>query len=171
MAKSTIKPKPPSMSPGEHSKWKPCRLCTTKWVTAELKFDSGSTVPTVGETLTGATSGDTGVVTEIETLLSGAWGDSDATGYLHVDTLVGNDDEQYSIFEDDELINGSTAGSDCLTADGQGNVKIWAVMYPKRLMVKEEGHWYCLWHHKFRFSPRFRDREKLVVTEEERGKE
>ena len=158
------------MSPGSHEKWKACRLCTTRWVTAELKFDSGSTLPVVGETLTGATSGDTGVVTEIETLLSGTWA-GDAAGYLHVDTLSGDDPEQYSIFSDDELINGSIGLTDMLTADGQGNVKIWAVLYPKRLMVKWRGHWYCQWHAPFRMRPILRDEEKLIITEEERGKE
>lgn len=159
------------MSPGEHSKWKPCRLCTTKWITAELKFDSGSTVPTVGETLTGATSGDTGVVTEIETLLSGSWAGGDAAGYLHVDTLSGDDAEQYSIFSDDELINGSTAGSNCLTADGQGNVKIWAILWPKRLLTRYEGKDYCPEHAGFRMRPRERDKQKLRIVEDERGRE
>jgi len=171
MGKSTIRPKPPSMSPGEHSKWKPCRLCGTRWVTAELKFDSGSTLPVVGETLEGATSGDTGVVTEVETLISGAWGDSDAAGYLHVDTLSGDDPEQYSIFTDDELINGSTAGDSCLTADGQGNIKIWAILWPKRMLTKFRGFWYCNEHLGWRTRPKLRDEDKLIVTEEERGKE
>lgn len=173
MSKVPIRPKPPNMSPGEHSKWKSCRLCTTRWATCELKYTSsgGTTVPVEDETLTGASSGHTGVVVEVETPLTGTWAGGDAAGYLTVDTLVGDDYEQGTIFEDDEAINGSTAGDDCLTADGTGIVKIWAVMYPKRLMVKEEGHWYCLWHHKFRFDPKFRDREKLVITEEERGKE
>ena len=159
------------MSPGEHSKWKACRLCTTRWKTAELKFDAGSTLPVVGEILTGDDSGDTGVVTEIETLISGAWDDDDAAGYLHMDTLSGDDPEQYSIFTDGEAINGSTALDNCLAADGQGNVKIWAVLYPKRLMVKWRGHWYCQWHAPFRMRPILRDEEKLVITEEERNQE
>lgn len=171
MSKVTIKPKSPSLSPGHHEKWKPCRVCGTKWITAELKFDNGSTLPEVGETLTGASSGDKGVVTEVETLISGAWGDSDAAGYLHVDTLSGDDPEQYSIFTDGELINGSTAGSNCLTADGQGNVKIWGLLYPKRLLIKEEGSWYCMWHHPWRFRPKKRDEDRLVINEDERNKE
>lgn len=171
MSKVTIKPKPPSMSPGHHEKWKPCRVCGTKWMTAELKFDSGSTLPIVGEILTGATSGDTGVVTEVETLISGAWADGDAAGYLHVDTLSGDDAEQYSIFSDDELINGSTAGSNCLAAEGQGNVKIWAILWPKRMLTKFRGQWYCPEHLGWKTRPKLRDEDRLVIKEDERGRE
>lgn len=171
MGKSTIKPHYPSMSPGHHEKWKPCRVCGTKWMTAELKFYDGSTLPTVGETLTGDDSGDTGVVTEIETLISGSWDGDDAAGYLHVDTLSGDDPEQYSIFTDGEAINGSTAGSNCLTADGQGNVKIWAILWPKRQLTKWRGNWYCPEHLGWRTRPKLRDEDKLVIKEDERGKE
>jgi len=173
MSKVTIKPKPPSMSPGEHSKWKACRLCTTRWKTCELKYTSSgkTTVPVEDETLTGASSGHTGVVVEVETPLSGTWAGGDAAGYLTVDTLVGDDLEQGTIFEDDEAINGSTAGDDCLTADGTGIVKVWAVMWPKSQMVKFRGFWYCNEHAGFRMRPILRDEGKITITEEERGKE
>ena len=177
MSKVPIRPKPPSMSPGEHSKWKACHLCTTyygndKWKTCELKYDSGgTTAPVEDETLTGASSGHTGVVVEVETPISGTWAGGDATGYLTVDTLVGDDLEQGTIFDDDEAINGSTAGDNCLTADGDGVVKVWAVMWPKSQMVKFRGHWYCNEHHRFRAYPILRDEGKLIITEEERNQE
>jgi hypothetical protein len=175
--KTTIKPKAPSMSPGHHEKWKTCHLCTfyhgnDKWKTCELKYDSGgTTAPVVGETLTGATSGHTGVVVEVEDPLTGSWAGGDAAGYLTMDTLVGDDDEQGTIFDDDENINGSTAGDNCLTANGDGIVKVWAIMYPKRMLTKFRGHWYCPEHYKFRAYPILRDEDKLIVTEEERGTE
>ena len=172
MSKVTLKPSPPSMSPGRHEKWKPCRLCTTKWKTCELKYDSGgTTAPVEDETLTGAISGHTGVVVEVETPLSGTWAGGDAAGYLTLDTLSGDDSEQFTIFEDDEAINGSTAGDDCLTADGDGVVKIWAVMWPKRMLTKFRGFYYCPEHAGFRMRPILRDEEKLIITEEERGTE
>ena len=174
----TIRPKPPSPSPGHHEKWKPCHLCTfyyghDKWKTCELKYTSsgGKTVPVEDETLTGASSGHTGVVVEVETPLSGTWAGGNATGYLTLDTLVGDDGEQGTIFEDDEAINGSTAGDDCLTADGTGIVKTWAVMWPKSQLTKWRGHYYCQEHLGFRTRPILRDEDKLIVTEEERGKE
>jgi hypothetical protein len=172
MSKVPIRPDPPSIFLGEHEKWKACRLCTTKWNTCELKYDSGGTTElTVGETLTGADSGHTGVVVEVETPLSGTWAGGDAAGYLTVDTLVGDDYEQGTIFEDDEAMNGSTAGDDCLTADGDGVVKIWAVMWPKRLLTKWRGFWYCPEHAGFRRRPILRDEDKLYIIEDERGKE
>jgi hypothetical protein len=172
MSKVPIRPKPPSMSPGYHEKWKACRLCTTKWTTCELKYDSGgTTAPVEDETLTGASSGHTGVVVEVEDPISGTWAGGDAAGYLTVDTLVGDDLEQGTIFEDDEAINGSTAGDNCLTADGTGIVKIWAVMWPKRMLVKWRGHWYCPEHAGFRMRPILRDEDTPVITEEERGTE
>jgi len=167
MGKTPIKPRSPWPKP-YHAKWKACSDCFSRWVTCELKFNAGSTLPPVGETLTGGNSGHTGVVTEIETLLSGTWGGGDAAGYIHLDTLSGLDEEQYTIFEDEELITGSTGS---LTADGDGQVKIWSVLYPKELMVKEDGRWYCVWHHGWRFRPKHRDEEKIKITETERGKE
>ena len=174
--KSTIKPKPPSMRPGYHEKWKACHLCTTyhgkdKWKTCELRFDSGSTKPTVGETFTGADSSHTGVVVEVETLLSGTWAGNDAAGYLTLDTLSGDDFEQGTIFEDDENINGDTAGNNCLTANGTGIVKTWAIMYPRRMLTRFRGFWYCPEHYQFRAHPILRDEETLVIIENERGKD
>jgi hypothetical protein len=137
-----------------------------------LKYDSGgTTAPVEDETLTGASSGHTGVVVEVEDPISGTWAGGDAAGYLTVDTLVGDDLEQGTIFEDDEAINGSTAGDNCLTADGTGIVKIWAVMWPKRMLVKWRGHWYCPEHAGFRMRPILRDEDTPVITEEERGTE
>lgn len=174
MSKVTIKPKPPSPSPGYHEKWKACHLCTTyygndKWKTCELKYDAGSGEPEEDEVLTGGDSEHTGVVVEVETPLSGTWAGGDAAGYLTLDTLVGDDDEQGTIFEDDESITGSSSAA--LTADGTGIVKIWAVMWPKRQLTKWRGHWYCPEHFGFRTRPILRDESKLIITEEERGKE
>ena len=176
MSKTTINPNPPSPSPGYHSKWKACHLCTfyhgkDRWKTCELRFDSGSVEPTVGETFTGADSAHTGVVVEVEALLSGTWAGGDAAGYLTLDTLSGDDSEQGTIFEDNEAINGSTAGDNCLTANGDGIVKVWAVMYPKRMLTKFRGFWYCPEHYQFRAWPILRDEETLVIIEDERGKE
>lgn len=77
----------------------------------QLSYDSGSTEPTAGDTLTGATSGATAVYVS-STITSGTWGTSDAAGVLTLTDITG-------IFEDNELINNTTTGdSDVLTADG-----------------------------------------------------
>lgn len=172
MSKTPIRPSSPW--PGKsHEKWKTCRLCSVRYKTCELKFDSGGTTePTVGETFTGNTSGDTGVVTDVQSpLISGTWAGGDAVGFITLDTLTGDDGEQLTMFQDNETITGSTTGSNVLTCNGEGQIHIGGVFYPKRLMGKYEGVWYCHWHYGFRARPKERDREKLRIREDERGKE
>ena len=172
MNKSTIKPVAPSMSPGHNEKWKTCVMCSIEDKTCELKYDAGRIAePTVGETFTGATSGDTGVVTVVQTLISGTWVGSDATGYITLDTLTGDDGEQLTMFQDNEAINGSTTGDNCLTADGEGQVNIDGIFYPRRLLVKLRGKWLCQWHYRFRTKLEHLDEQRIDVSERERGKE
>jgi hypothetical protein len=86
---------------------------TEPWITANnigsvrvrgfvLDFDSGSTEFTYGETLTGAVSGDTGVVVSW-VVTDGAWGDGDAEGVVYVEAITGN-------FNALENLNGSVGG-------------------------------------------------------------
>lgn len=172
MGKSTIKPRPPSMLPGHHEKWKTCVMCSIEDRTCELKYDSGGTTePSVGETLTGATSGDTGVVTVVQTLISGTWAGGDAVGYITLDTLTGYDGEQLTMFEDNEAINGSSAGDNCLTANGEGQVNIDGIFYPRSLRIKYKGKWMCVWHYRFRIKLEELDKQKIDTREDERGKE
>jgi hypothetical protein len=77
-------------------------------MTTTLYFDSGSTEPTVGETVTGATSAATGVVHRV-VLHSGSYGGGDAAGYIAMTTVTGT-------FQDNEILDGSTAGADFATA-------------------------------------------------------
>jgi len=61
-----------------------CETCGGSLVErCELQFVHGSVEPTVGETLTGATSGDTGVVTSV-TLEGGSWAGGDAVGTVYL---------------------------------------------------------------------------------------
>lgn len=73
------------------------------------EFISGSTKFTVGETLTGATSGETCVVAS-SLLESGVWGGGDAQGPLFVTGMSG-------AFTDGEDLNGSASGANCATLD------------------------------------------------------
>ena len=171
MSKSTVKPRPPDLSSGHHEKWKTCYHCGTELLTCELKYDSGSVEPQEDETLTGATSGNTGVVTEVEDPITGTWAGGDAAGYLTVKTPSGYDSEQLTMFEDNELINGSTAGDNCLTCDGEGQIHMNALYYPKRLMTKYEGRWMCVWHYKWKSRLEELDKQRILISEEERGKE
>ena len=147
-------------------------MCSIEDRTCELKYDSGgTTAPTVGETFTGDESGDTGVVTVVQPLISGTSAGGDATGYITLDTLTGYDGEQLTMFQDNEAINGSSAGDNCLTANGAGQVNIDGIFYPRRLLVKLRGKWYCQWHYRFRTKQENLDEQRINVSERERGKE
>ena len=77
-----------------------------------LSFTSGSTEFTVGETLTGATGGATGVVVNYYLLNTGggSWAAGDAAGVVWLSSVTGT-------FQSEDL-NGSTAGANCATASG-----------------------------------------------------
>ena len=76
-----------------------------------IPYNSGSTEFTVGETLTGATSGHTGVVVDYD-LASGTWGGGDAAGTVYVKQATG-------AFQAENL-NGSTGGANMASATGAG---------------------------------------------------
>ena len=75
-----------------------------------LDFDSGSVVPVVGETLTGATSSATGKVIWVN-VSGGTWGGGDAAGTVYLG------DCSTGCFNDDELITGSVGGVNIMTVN------------------------------------------------------
>jgi len=168
----TIRPKsewPANLS----EKWKACYWCDKKWFKAILNFDAGSVEPTDGETLTGATSGDTGVV-DRTVLLTGSYAGGDAAGFVELTSPTGADSEQGTIFEDDELINGSTGGSGILTADGDGIYQQYGIIYPKKDMIFYRGMWICRWHFEWYAKRKIWDVENRIDVaslEEGRGTE
>ena len=83
--------------------------------TGTLDYDSGgATEPTVGETITGATSGRVGTLVSYTTT-GGAWATSDAEGVMTLSDLSGP-----VVYTNDELLTGSTTGADMATANGVG---------------------------------------------------
>jgi len=167
----TIRPKSEwSKKLGE--KWKHCYYCDSLWYRAVLNFDSGSVEPTVGETLTGATSGDTGVVTD-STLTSGTYAGGDAVGWVEMSDVTGADSEQGQVFQDDETINGSTGGSDIMTANGVGIYQQYGLIFPKKDMIKYRGQWHCTEHFEWRWKRTWdeENRMNLADLEKDRGTE
>lgn len=75
-----------------------------------LDFDSGSVVPVVGETLTGATSGTTGKVMWVD-VTGGTWGGGDAVGTVYLGEC------STDCFNDNENVNGSAGGGNILTVN------------------------------------------------------
>ena len=81
----------------------------------KLSYTGGGTTEIVaGETLTGATSGATGVVVTHGTT-GGTWGGGDAAGDIYVKT------HNNSTAFQSENLNGSTAGDDCCTIGAAGS--------------------------------------------------
>ncbi len=62
--------------------------CRFKFKRTTLHFNSGSTLPVVGNYLKGDTSGDRALIVEVK-LYSGVWGTGDAAGQIVVDTVEG----------------------------------------------------------------------------------
>jgi len=147
-------------------KWTECCLCGARLRTAIVYFDSGSVEPTAdsysagewtgGETITGATSGDTGVVHRI-TRTAGAWADGDAEGVIILRSPTGYDASQLSIFENDELLNGATAGNNFATVNGTGALSISGRLIADKDIVHYQGRDYCRAHFKFKFAHEWDD--------------
>ncbi len=85
-----------SLEDNRGEKWNDCYRCGTKYKHAEVFFDSGSVEPTVGETFTGATSADTGVVVDTA-LYTGSYSGGDATGVVTLSTLTGVSKDSYTM--------------------------------------------------------------------------
>ena len=125
-------------------KYRSCTWCGDLAVRYTLQFDSGSVAPTVGETLTGDTSGDTAIVVSVD-LESGSYAAGDAAGVIEMSNGTGEDDDGY-IFNDNETVSGSTGGSNMLTANGVGSRHCYGRLYPESEMYFRNGKWYCSSH-------------------------
>jgi len=81
-----------------------------------LDYDSGgTTTPTIGETITGATSGRVGTLVSYTTD-SGTWAGGDAAGTMSLIVCSGA-----ALYTDDEPLTGSTSGANMATANGTGD--------------------------------------------------
>jgi hypothetical protein len=135
----------------ENAGWRACQVCGTKQFKGILYFDSGSVAPTVGETVTGATTGDTGVI-EAVYLRSGSYAGLDAAGCLEFSSVTGYERANYTIFQNNENLNGSTSGANFATAANIGSVVINGVLYPEQDMIEYQGQWYCRPHFFWKFG-------------------
>jgi len=135
-------------------------MCSAWYERYEMAFDAGSAEPTDGETITGGTSGDTGVVTDYS-LESGTWAGGDAAGFIELSTVTG--DSEGLAFEDNESLTGSSTF--VATANGQGFKKVYGERVPDTEMVFRDGKYWCREHYRFRFEKADRDEAKLRVEE------
>jgi len=148
--------------PDLKDKWRSCRLCeASKQTKAEIKFDQGTVEPAEDDTLTGPTSGATGVVEEVE-LLSGSWAGGDAAGYITMTSPTGIDSDGHW-GEDGETATTVAGGS--VVLDGDGTKKVYGLLYPEGDSIFD-GAYYCRWHHAFRFGPKRRDENKITANDD-----
>lgn len=148
-------------------KWDFCHLCGAKQIRALVHFDSGSVAPTDGETITGATSGDT-MVADRYVLISGTFAGGDAVGILEGTSPTGYDDVNLEIFTNDENLNGSTSGANFATVNKIGAIQISGRMIPDSELVEYQGKKYCRSHFKFKFQTDFWEDFKVDRTEGDR---
>lgn len=76
----------------------------------EIHFNSGSTEPSVGDTISGATSGSTAVVHRVE-LVSGLWADGDAAGIIYTRT----ESAEFDVSTPDNIDNDTTTDTNVAT--------------------------------------------------------
>jgi len=164
----------PDFDPEDYlgEKFMDCSKCGVRYKHAELLFDSGSVEPTADEVFTGATSGDTGVVVGTE-LFSGSYSGGDATGAVTLKTLTGtsldSDTLVETIFQDNEEINGGTAGDSCMTVKGTPEVHKYGRLFPESLIVVFRGQRYCEAHFDAVWRKKLIDEQPFHVTEDDRG--
>lgn len=154
----------------DHRAYGTCILCSPKLIQFELRFDQGSVEPVAGETLTGGSSTDTGVVatvtlgsTRTELFVeSGAWADGDASGFVVLESCTGvtdDSDDGRHCFEDNEAVSGGSGAT--LVADDVAVEKVYMIPWPKEMLYKYEGKFYCPYHYNFRVTKKEIDKAKL----------
>ena len=125
-----------------------------------IDFDSGSSEITVGETVTGATSGATGTVLAVE-LSSGSWAGGDAVGTIQIQDMDG-------LFVDNEELDGSVAGDDAASADGEAT-RVTSKIYDKSVWKGiDDAYWSAsvLLHGYFSFTENANFRELMITMKD-----
>lgn len=150
-------------------KWLSCYLCGEPYLFVTLPFTDGSVEPTLGETLTGAESGATGVVNRVD-LQSGSWAGGDAAGYVYLVDPTGYKMDQWECFYAAESVTGSTGGSGMLkvTSEANGILGRQGRIYPERDTVVFRGRRYCLSHYHMVWDKRLLDEARVDITEGDR---
>lgn len=154
---------------GQGDHYEACHTCGPLAYRVVLHFDSGSVAPTVGETVTGATSTNTGVVDSV-TLTGGTYAGGDATGVIILTSPTGYNRDTSVIFSDNEAVNGSTSGDNFATVNGAHGVTFDGRLYPRRELIEYRGLKYCASHFHWLFAREWQDEAKVTVNENERWK-
>lgn len=150
-------------------KWFSCWSCGEAILFVRIPFISGSVQPTLGETLTGATSGATGVVDRVD-LRSGSWAAGDATGDVYLLSPTGFSVAQWECFFASETVNGSVGGTNILTVWSLSNGVLGRQgrLYPESQTGIFRGRRYCLAHLHMVSDKRLQDEARVDITEGDR---
>ena len=148
-------------------KWDECVLCGSRLYRAIVHFKQGAVSPTVGETVTGASSADTGVIINV-TKTSGTYAGGDATGVIEMSSPTGYDSIQLDIFTDEESLNGSTSGNAFCVAAYTGSVQVWGRLVPEKDLIEYHGKKYCRPHFLFTFRNDWTDEVRFDAKEGDR---
>jgi hypothetical protein len=124
--------------------WRSCYGCGAMLKLVDLEFVQGLVTPTIGETLTGEDSGDTGVV-DSYIMRGGTFNHGNAFGVVVLTNYTGTGTNGH-YFTDGEIVDGSVGGANVLTANGDGLEKKTGLMYPRTKLAYYKGHWYCPLH-------------------------
>ena len=156
-----------------NQRWDDCVICGTSHRTVELQFENGSTEPSVGDILTGASSTDSGTVVSVA-LWTGTWAGSDAAGIIELSSPSGlssqtADTNPFTAFTLSENINNTTTAESSVmtcssTALGQG--KQYGRPHPEGEVIKYRGNIYCRWHFNYRFEREWREEEHINIEED-----
>lgn len=159
-----IYPRPPKPYPPRDEEWDSCWLCGGNvHDEVEIRFDAGAVEPTEGETLTGANSNDTGVVSNVW-LESGAYANNNAVGTITLTSPTGIDANGLW-GTDDELLHGSTGGNNMMALNDNGFKKTYGRLWPKGMLIYRDGRNYCLEHYAFRFYKKDLDNAKINIKD------
>ena len=160
-----IKRNVPPLSPPLDEARMSCQLCGPFFHQVEIRFDAGSVEATANETLTGANSNATGVVSEV-VLEGGSYANNDAYGTIVLTGATGVDSDGLW-GEDDELLNGSTGGNNMMTLNDNGFQKSYWHLWPINQLVKRDGKYYCVEHYHFRFDKEDLEKARIHIKERE----
>ena len=148
-------------------KWDECCMCGSRRYSALVHFDSGSVAPSVGETITGATSTDTAVIEKVW-LTGGSYAGGDAVGVIGLTSPTGYDSIILEIFTNDENLNGSTSGNNFATVNKIGAVQVTGRLIADKDLITYRGKKYCSQHFRFKFENDWLDEVKIDRDEGDR---
>lgn len=150
-------------------KWYECAACGPARLFVRLLFTSATSEPQLGETLTGAGSGCTGIVDRVH-LYSGSYAAGTAAGDVLLLSPTGYDIGTQLCFTKGEAINGSVSGAAFMACDPetQGLLSRSGRLYREGDTSLKDGKRYCHFHYHYKWDKRTRQEAQFTIDEGDR---